>query len=201
MGGIYTLGVQPGTTIRGNHIHDITKAYYGGWAIYPDEGSSHMVIEGNICYDTNDCIFNQHYGRDNIVRNNLFAFADDAVLSHGRAEYEHCSIRFERNILISDGEALFRVGYRGDLKKPNHTTDLNLIWDVSGKPPRSIRRGTDESLDFEAWQSVGNDRHSVVADPKCADLAKRDFTLAPDSPAKEIDFAPVDPNRAGPRER
>jgi hypothetical protein len=179
----------------------VTKAHYGGWAIYPDEGSSHMVIEGNICYDTNDCIFNQHYGRDNIVRNNLFAFGDDSVLSHSRAEYEHCSIRFERNILISNGEALFRVGYAGDLARPNHTTDLNLIWDVSGKPPRSIRRNSDVSVDFETWQKYGNDRHSIFADPKCADLTARDFTLAPDSPASQIDFVPIDPAAAGPRMR
>ncbi len=199
MGGIYTLGVQPGTTIRGNHIHDITKAHYGGWCIYPDEGSSHMVIEGNLCHDTNDAVFNQHYGRDNIVRNNIFAFADSAVLSHGRAEYEHCSIRFERNILVSNGEALFRVGYRGSLDRPNHTSDLNLIWDVSGNPVKCIERDSETTMDLAGWQAVGNDRHSVFADPKFADVYARDFTLAADSPAFEIGFVPIDPSAAGVR--
>ena len=42
------LGVQPGSVIRYNLIHDIEKANYGGWAIYPDEGSSHLLIENNI---------------------------------------------------------------------------------------------------------------------------------------------------------
>ena len=36
MGGIYTLGIQPGTRISNNLIHDIERARYGGWAIYPD---------------------------------------------------------------------------------------------------------------------------------------------------------------------
>ena len=201
MGGIYTLGVQPGTTIRGNHIHDITKAHYGGWCIYTDEGSSHMVIEHNVCHDTNDTIFNQHYGRDNIVRNNLFAFGDSAVLSHSRAEYEHCSIRIERNILLSNGEAVFRVGYRGELDKPNHTSDLNLIWDIGGAAPRFTKRDAPDTTNLAGWQRVGHERHSLFEDPKCVDIDKRDFTLEPDSPAEEIGWTPLDPSTAGPRPR
>ena len=201
MGGIYTLGVQPGTTIVGNHIYNVTKAHYGGWCIYPDEGSSHMVIENNLCYDTNDAVFNQHYGRNNIVRNNLFAFADSSVLSHGRAEYEHCSIRFERNILLSNGEAIFRVGYRGSLDKPNHTSDLNLIWDIGGKAPRFTRRDSTDEKDLEGWQANGLDRHSVFADPKCVDIENRDFSLKDDSPAAEIGWTPLEPSKAGPRPR
>src|SRR5579875_487287 len=33
MGGIYTLGVQPGTVLRGNLIYNVEKHNYGGWAI------------------------------------------------------------------------------------------------------------------------------------------------------------------------
>jgi hypothetical protein len=39
MGGIYTLGVQPGTVVRGNHLHHIWSHDYGGWGIYLDEGT------------------------------------------------------------------------------------------------------------------------------------------------------------------
>ena len=45
MGGIYILGVQPGTVVRGNLVHDVEKSVYGGWGIYLDEGTSHIIVE------------------------------------------------------------------------------------------------------------------------------------------------------------
>ena len=46
-GGIYTLGNQPGTVIRGNHIHDNPNAPGG---IYLDEGSGFIEVTGNVAY-------------------------------------------------------------------------------------------------------------------------------------------------------
>ncbi len=77
MGGIYTLGLQPGGIIRGNVIHDITKYGYGGWGIYNDEGSSGMLVEKNLTYRTSTSGYFMHYGRDELVRNNIFAFAKE----------------------------------------------------------------------------------------------------------------------------
>ena len=47
-GAIYTLGNQPGTVIRGNHIHD-NPGFPGG--IYLDEGSGFIEITGNLVYN------------------------------------------------------------------------------------------------------------------------------------------------------
>ena len=47
-GGIYTLGNQPGTIIRGNHICDNCGAPGG---IYLDEGSGFMEVTGNLIYN------------------------------------------------------------------------------------------------------------------------------------------------------
>ncbi|MBL7224289.1 MAG: right-handed parallel beta-helix repeat-containing protein, partial [Candidatus Brocadiae bacterium] len=47
-GGIYTLSNQPGTVIRGNHIHD-NRGSPGG--IYLDEGSGFIEVTGNLVYN------------------------------------------------------------------------------------------------------------------------------------------------------
>lgn len=56
-GGIYTLGLQPGTVLRGNLIYDVHRsAFAHGGApnngIFFDEGSKGFLIEGNIIYNT-----------------------------------------------------------------------------------------------------------------------------------------------------
>ena len=105
MGGIYTLGVQPGTVIRNNLIHDVRSAHYGGWCIYPDEGSSHLLIENNICYHADREPFHQHYGRENLVLNNIFAWGGEATARVSRRE-AHVSVTFLRNIFIVGGKSL-----------------------------------------------------------------------------------------------
>ncbi|MDQ1257775.1 MAG: hypothetical protein QG656_2381, partial [Candidatus Hydrogenedentes bacterium] len=49
-GGIYMLGNQPGTIIRGNHIHD-NRIGGGPGGIYLDEGSGFIEITGNSVYN------------------------------------------------------------------------------------------------------------------------------------------------------
>ena len=105
MGGIYTLGVQSGTVIRGNLIHDVRTAEYGGWAIYPDEGSSHMIIEDNLCYDTQSSVFHTHYGRELIVRNNIFAFGGQCIIALGRRE-AHNAFTLTHNIVVADNQPI-----------------------------------------------------------------------------------------------
>ena len=204
MGGIYTLGVSPGTVIRGNLIHDVVRASYGGWAIYLDEGSSHIVVENNISYNTTSESFHTHYGRENIVRNNIFAFATDGLVALNRAE-EHLAFTFERNLLITQGAPIYCGGYAGRLDDPHFSADLNLLWQTDGAEPGSRNAGVDAAnpdanrLTLAQMLALGYDRHSLVADPKCADLAARDFTLAPDSPAFALGFKAIDMSGVGVR--
>ncbi len=81
-GGIYTLGLQPGTVLRGNLIHDIHRSGYahGGApnnGIFFDEGTKGLLVEGQIIYNTSGepIRFNQT-NKDNLTwKDNHFGVA------------------------------------------------------------------------------------------------------------------------------
>ncbi len=208
MGGIYTLGVQPGTVLRGNLIHDVEKHNYGGWGIYLDEGSSHILVEGNVVYRTSSQPFNQHYGRENVVRHNVFAFGREGQVSLTRSE-EHLSFTLERNLLLGEGQPAYIGRRRADLSHPGggFVSDLNLIWDVAGEPRIAANGRHDEQarwhlervFTLDEWRAAGHDLHSVVADTGCRDPGRYDFTFGADSPAAALGIRPPDVSRAGPR--
>jgi Right handed beta helix region len=189
MAGIYTLGVSPGTIIRANRIHDV-QSYdlygRGAWGIYADEGTSDVLIENNLVYRTSSGGFHQHYGRDNIVRNNIFAFGKDAQLQRSRIE-PHLSFRFERNIVVSDGAPMLH----GQWSDKNLQMDSNLFFDVSGISPSWQGRT------FRQWQALGRDGVSVIADPQFVDWRRDDFRLKSGSPARRLGFIPISPVTPG----
>ncbi len=186
MGGIYSLGVSPGTIERFNLIHDIYSYSYGGWGLYTDEGSSEILLENNIVYNTKTGGFHQHYGRDNILRNNIFAFSRQAQIIRSRQE-DHNSFNFEHNIVYCDnGEIL-----GGNWGNGNYHMDYNLYWDTSEADLDF------DGLDFEEWQAKGRDRHSIIKDPMFVDAQNYDFGLKPGSPAEQIGFRPIDTSEIG----
>jgi parallel beta-helix repeat protein len=200
MGGIYTLGVQPGTVVRGNLIHDVERASYGGWGIYLDEGSSHIVVENNITYNTSTHGFYQNPGRENIVRNNIFASGRDGLLCLGASIPGVRAFTFQHNIVVSEG-APIHVGNMpwGDLRKPGFASDYNVLWNTAGEIYHHDTLDGQNRLTTEELRAAGLERHSVIADPLFKNYAGRDFTLLPDSPALALGFKPIDMSDAGPR--
>ena len=187
MGGIYTLGISPGTRIRHNVIHDVySPGVGGGTGIYPDEGSSHILIENNLVYHTELGCFSQHYGRENTVRNNILAFSRAGEISRYRQE-KHLSFTFERNIVYSTSGFLLNGGWSNG----KYRMGRNLYWDTSTADPDFDEMG------FEDWQALRRDAGSLVADPMFVNAPGLDFRLKPDSPAKKIGFVPFDPGKAG----
>jgi hypothetical protein len=74
-GGIYTLGLQPGTVLRGNLIHDVPanagRAESNG--MFLDEGTTDLVIEGNVIYNVARSPLRFHRATTNLVKGNVLA--------------------------------------------------------------------------------------------------------------------------------
>src|SRR6185503_14256508 len=149
--------------------------------------------ENNICHSTTDQPFHQHYGRENILRNNIFAFGKEAQVAISRPE-PHNSVTLEKNIIVTQGE---RPIFHSGTTLVTHVklrSDLNLIWSTDGEPLVA----KDTSLN--TWREEHkHDVHSVIADPRFKDLRNFDFTLAHDSPALKLGFEPIDMTDVGPR--
>ena len=206
LGGIYFLGDQTGTVVRHNVFHDIWAGKYGGWALYTDQGTRNLLIENNLAYRCRHACFDQHFGKDNIVRNNIFAFADTSVVMLAKME-PHTGFILTNNILLSDGTPIYAGGYAYDVNAPGaFTADKNLVWSTTGKVlgaqnrfPSRLYEPDEPVLTWKEWQALGYDQHSIVADPGFKDPDNGDFSLPDDSPARLIDFKPFPLDEAGPR--
>jgi len=186
MGGVYTLGASEGTTVSNNVVHHIYSFDYGGWGLYTDEGSYGIVEENNLVYACKNSGFHQHYGKENIIRNNIFALNIRGQLQATRVE-EHRSISFTNNIIYFDKGNL----HVNNWAKFNLLTDYNCYWDTRTKDIKF----TDKS--FAEWQKAGKDIHSVIADPMFVNPAAFDFHFKDQKVARKIKFVPFDYSKAG----
>jgi len=194
MGGIYTLGLQPNSVIRGNVIHNVAadplQGGYGGWGIYPDEGSTGQLIEKNLVYNCGSQSFHQHYGKGNIVRNNIFAFSGEGQTRISRKE-DHPSIILVGNIIVSEGQPMYTNVHRNMFIDGG-----NLYWDYA--TPGKIISGDKMDLRFSKMRRLGFYNQALIADPLFKDPANFDFTLALNSPAvTQLGFEVWDFGEAG----
>ena len=203
MGAVYTLGTSPGTVIRNNLIHDIDANKYGGWGIYTDEGSTGILIENNIVYNTKFAGYDMHFGRDITIRNNIFAFGRMDQINRTRGE-DHLSLYFENNIVYWKEGILFSHDWRDSTyqfyRRPfnpgarlEYTRNFESDWNVFYNPAlkvEDVKFYNDES--FAVWQKRGYDINSVYADPMFIDPDNFDFRLKPESPALKHGFKPID---------
>ena len=184
MGGIYTLGEQPRSTIKGNIVHDVLSYDYGGWGIYTDEGSSYLTITDNLVYNTKNGSYNHHYGKANIIKNNIFADGTYYQMQYSRIE-STVSFTFTNNIVYyTSGTTL-----TGNWQKGNIVMDNNIYFNPNGHYDFA-------GLSWRAWQQH-HDAHSLTVDPLFVAPARGDFHFVSTDNARRIGFQPFDYSQAG----
>ncbi len=186
MAGVYTLGKSEGTVIKNNIVHNIHAYSYGGWGLYADEGSSGITMENNLVYSTKTGGFQQHYGENNVVKNNIFAFAKLYQAQCVLAE-DHHSFDFFSNIVIFD------QGYvlKGAWDTVDASMDKNIYWNIK------YEEYNFNNNSFKEWQQLGHDQHSFIINPTFKDASNFDFRFKTKMAIHKIDFKPFDYKEVG----
>ena len=197
MGGVYLARTAAGNSCVGNLIHDIKSREYGGWALYTDEGSSFITLDNNICYNTADNCYRQHYGSMNTVRNNIFSFSEGEMIRVSRTE-DHMSIIFENNIIYTKGSPVYGLS-EAHIKDGRVAAENNIVYSEAEADPVFHKGWGADKLRLGDMQQYGMEKGTVIADPLFADTANYDFTLRPESPALKMGFRPIDISDVGPR--
>lgn len=186
-GGIYTLGRHPGSVVRGNVIHHVGMYHYGGRGLYPDEGTTGLLLENNLVYRCDGPGYRTHFGRDNHARNNILALCASPQIMLGNKE-DGRAATFERNIVY------WREGYLEIDGTPGYALyQGNTFWGGAADPDMGW------GMRLADWQAMGQHAKTVIADPLFVDPEGDNFTLRADSPALAAGFVPFDPRLAGPR--
>jgi len=196
-GGIYSLGLTPGSVIRGNLVHDIgMQPDPVGHGIYIDGGSSGLLCENNICHDCGSGGIRIQHGTSCItVLNNISAFCGFGL----GIDSERTNI-FEYNIVYLDGDGT-PFAFVPQWQSYNKIIDYNVYWRADGQEPLFLSFTWEEWREKQGikdiWYTPRMDPHSRVADPLFVDAEARDFRLQPDSPALALGFRPIDMTGVG----
>ena len=186
MGAIYNLGPSKGTRISNNVIHDVVSFGYGGWGIYTDQSSSDIEIRDNLTYRCKCGGFVQHYGRNNRVENNIFAYAPLYQAQFSKKE-DHVSFSFAHNIILQDrGMTLKGVWHEAKID-----FGPNLYWAEEGS-----KLNFSDKSDFATWQK-NHEPESIEADPLFVDPHNLDFHFSSTANIDRIGFKPFDYTKAG----
>jgi hypothetical protein len=113
-GGIYMLGLQPGSKILSNHIHDVKvnagRAESNG--MFLDEGTTNVIVADNLIYNIAKSPLRFHRATTNLVKNNyLFCAGGNPPIRYNATKEE--DIQKVDNKVFNEGEG----DYQEELEK------------------------------------------------------------------------------------
>jgi hypothetical protein len=182
-GAIYQFGPLD-THIHHNLIHD-TFAYLYNTAfsgIYLDQTSCGALVEKNIVYNLDGLAFTQNFGSNNVIANNIGAFARDGIFSMANTSNNY--VQLTQNIYVTTNNIAKSGSYPlGD------TTPL-----VASNFYQTLQTNTPllyNGVTLTNWQKLGWDIGSVEGNAGFADPLNYDFSLTQTSEAvTKIGFVP-----------
>ena len=203
LGGIYMLGVQQGTVVSGNVVHDCAcydgEGGYAGNGIYLDSGCEFMTVENNLVFNCSTSCFNTTLSKNNIIRNNIFALSGQSVACLGAEEFlpfTGLNNAYINNILLTDNKVL-------SVEQINHTGHFggsgNILWDMTYGDELYFTIGsyTDKAIvrsSAEARNVLGS---AIFVNPGFRDASAFDFSLDENADAVKLGFEPFDYTKAG----
>ncbi|CAF4180409.1 unnamed protein product [Rotaria sp. Silwood2] len=199
-GGIYTLGIQPGTIVTNNVIKNVFSYAAYMWGIYLDEGSSGIMVSNNVVYNIGWGGLFQHYGANNTIINNVFARTSviqppqagdpipDGDLRIMNTE-NHLSWTFTGNIVYDTFQGNNHSAFKSDAVNVSVSFSNNVYYNPYGS---SLLFGIQQTS-FAEWQKTGQDNGSVIADPLfVGDVNQCDFfTIQSNSSAAKLGFTNI----------
>lgn len=186
LGGIYTLGPSEGTHIHHNNISYIVGKNNEGWGIYADEGTTGVLIENNLVYKTTSGGFHQHYGSNNVVSNNIFAWGENNQVQLSKVKEDH-PLTFSRNIIIMRSGTLMS-GDSAMSKK--YDINSNCYWMIGADIPKI------KGIDVKSWIQQ-RDTTSVYINSSFIAPLQGDFNFVEDNDIKAIGFKRFDYSNIG----
>ena len=158
------------------------------------------MVEKNLVYECGSQGFHQHYGKENRIRNNIFAMNRKGQFRITRSE-AHLSAYVERNIFVGDDSAMMT---NINPKNRRIAESGNFYWDYTrGVFVLCTKNGDDgirnlyKTLNRLEMRLFGNYTDAGFADPLFRDAKGFDFTLADNSPAVQAGFERWNYNEAG----
>ena len=183
-GGIYTLGVSPGTVLRNNWLSGLipynSQRMFNG--LYLDEGSSQILVENNIVQQADGMGLLLNYGAKNRIQNNILDQTYGLQIERDTDSFGRripLSLTFERNVVVVSGSNILphysNAGWR---------FNRNVYWSIRGIAP-TIHGGS-----FKQWQATGQDDKSLIGAPGLY-RSNGSIGAVAGSPASRVGFQPI----------
>jgi hypothetical protein len=217
-----------GTVIQYNRVHDIASNSaathgYNGTGLYLDQASSYVTVAHNLVYRTSSQGFCANQVENDSVSNNIFAFDPTVTDSNNgmnsgaffQANFPAAFALSVTNNIVYFTTPVDPLGGSwltpSPLGKADHCVDTmgggevacssRFVFDKNVYYDPSTTRFPFAGLTLASWQALGEDVHSVIADPgfvcpgnapPCTGAAADDYTLKSGSVALGLGFVPFD---------